>query len=55
MGVVKTLGQLGSEAKPAIPALTRLLDETSDEQLRRALVHALQNIERGNARQAEEQ
>jgi HEAT repeat protein len=55
MGVVKTLGQLGSEAKPAVPALTRLLEETSDEQLRRALVRALQNIEPGNARQTEEQ
>jgi HEAT repeat protein len=55
MGVVKTLGQLGSEAKPAVPALTRLLDETSDEQLRRALVHALQNIEPGNVRQVEEE
>ena len=55
MGVVKTLGQLGSEAKPAVPALTRLLEETSDEQLRRALVRALQNIEQGNVRQAEEE
>ena len=53
MGVVKTVGQLGSEAKPAVPALTRLLDETSDEPLRRALVRALQNIEHGNARQVE--
>jgi len=55
MGVVKTLGQLGSEAKPAVPALTRLLEETSDEPLRRALVQALQNIERGNAQQIEAQ
>jgi HEAT repeat protein len=53
MGVVKTLGQLGSEAKPAVPALTRLLEETSDEPLRRALVRALQNIEHGNAPQVE--
>src|SRR6266566_1506582 len=45
MGVVKTLGQLGSEARPAVPALTRLLEETSDEQLRRAVVDVLQNIE----------
>ena len=50
MGVVKTLGQLGSEAKPAVPALTRLLEETSDEPLHRALVCALQNIEPGEAR-----
>ena len=55
MGVVKTLGQLGSEAKPAVPALTRLLEEASDEPLRRALVRALQNIELGNARQVEEE
>jgi len=55
MGVVKILGQLGSEAKPAVPALTRLLEETSDEPLRRALVQALQNIERGNAQQIEAQ
>src|SRR5439155_25603336 len=55
MGVVKTLGQLGSEAKPAVPALTRLLGETSDEPLRRALVHALQNVEPGNTRQVEEE
>jgi hypothetical protein len=53
MGVVKTLGQLGPEAKAAVPALTRLLEETSDEPLRRALVHALQNIEPGDARQVE--
>src|SRR5438876_3238487 len=55
MGVVKILGQLGSEAKPAVPALTRLLEETSDEPLRRALVQALQNIEPGNTRQVEEE
>src|SRR6266516_365916 len=55
MGVVKTLGQLGSEAKPAVPALARLLEETSDEPLRRALVHALQNVEPGNTRQVEEE
>src|SRR5437867_3527598 len=36
MGVVKTLGQLGSEAKPAVHALVQLLEETSDDQLRRA-------------------
>ena len=53
MGVVKTLGQLGAEAKAAVPALTRLLEEASDEPLRRALVHALLNIEPGNARQVE--
>ncbi len=53
MGVVKTLGQLGSEAKPAVPALTRLLEETSDEPLRRALVHALLIIEPGNPRPVE--
>jgi len=53
MGVVKTLGQIGSGAQPAVPALTRLLDQTSDEPLRRAVVHALQNIEPGNARQLE--
>jgi HEAT repeat protein len=53
MGIVKTLGQLGAEAKPAVPALTRLLEETSDEPLRRALVHTLQNIEPGSAPQAE--
>ncbi len=50
MGVVKTLGQLGSEAKPAVPALTRLLDETSDDPLRRAVLLSLQNIEPGNGR-----
>ena len=55
MGVVKTLGQLGSEAKPAVPALTRLLEETSDEQLRRAVLDVLQNIELGNARRGEEE
>jgi HEAT repeat protein len=53
MGVVKTLGQLGPEAKPAVPVLTRLLEETSDEPLRRALVHTLQNIEPVNARKFE--
>ena len=55
MGAVKTLGQLGSEAKPAVPALTRLLEETSDEQLRRAVLDVLQNIELGNARRGEEE
>jgi hypothetical protein len=55
MGVVKTLDQIGAEAKPAVPALTRLLEETSDEPLRRALVHALQNIAPDNARRAEEE
>jgi len=53
MGVVKTLGQLGSEAKPAAPALRRLLEETGDEQLRWAVVHALQNIVPGSDRQVE--
>jgi hypothetical protein len=53
MGVVKTLGQLGAEAKAAVPALTRLLEEANDEPLRRALVQALLNIEPSNARQVE--
>ena len=53
MGVVKALGQLGSEAKPAVPALVQLLEETSDDQLRRAVIHALQNIESGSGRQVE--
>jgi len=55
MGVVKTLGQLGAEAKPAVSALTRLLDETSDDPLRRAVILSLQNIEPGNARLLEVQ
>jgi len=55
MGVVKTLGQLGAEAKPAVPALTRLLEETSDEPLRRALVCTLQNIGPDSARQVKEE
>jgi len=55
MGVVKTLGQLGSEARPAVPALTRLLEETSDDPLRRAVVLSLQNIEPGNPRLLEVQ
>jgi HEAT repeat protein len=53
MGVVKTLGQLGPGAKPAVPALNRLLEETADELLRRAVIQALQNIEPGNGRHAE--
>jgi HEAT repeat protein len=53
MGVVKTLGQLGSVGKPAVPALNRLLEETRDDLLRRAVIQALQNIEPGNGRQAE--
>jgi len=53
MGVVKALGQLGSEAKPAVPALVQLLEETSDDQLRRAVIHTLQNIEPGSDQQVE--
>ena len=53
MGVVKTLGQLGSEARPALPVLTRLLEETNDEPFRRALLQTLQSIEPVNARQFE--
>jgi len=53
MGVVKTLGQLGSEARPALPVLTRLLEETNDEPFRRALFQTLQSIEPANARQFE--
>jgi len=49
MGVVKTLGQLGAVGKPAVPALRRLLEATSDDQLRRAVVHALRNIEPSDA------
>jgi len=47
MGVVKALGQLGSEAKPAVPALVQLLEETSDDQLRRAVIHTLQKHRAG--------
>ena len=54
MGVVKTLGQLGSEAKSSVPGLKRLLQETSDEPLRRAVLHSLQDIESGSARAGEE-
>ncbi|PYK99980.1 MAG: hypothetical protein DME19_06660 [Verrucomicrobia bacterium] len=45
MGAVKTLGQLGSEAKAAAPALTRMLNQTTDEPLHRAILQALHCIE----------
>lgn len=51
MGTVKAIGQLGPEGKSAAPALIRLLDQTSDEQLRQTIVLALQSLEPANGPQ----
>lgn len=45
MGAVKAIGQLGTKAKPAAAALIRLLEQTTDETLRSAIVLALQRLE----------
>jgi len=45
MGAAKAIAQLVTEAKSAAPALIRLLDETTDEPLRRAIVLALHRVD----------
>ena len=51
MGAVKAIGQLGPDAQSAAPALTRLLEETTDEPLRSAIVLALHRVDPLNSPQ----
>jgi HEAT repeat protein len=43
--VVQTLGNMGTEAKVAVPTLQQLLQRESGEELRRAILEALKKIE----------